>query len=124
MTTSALLAGALAWVIAANAYLAHAPDIPLPDGFTEIEEAATVFDKSSGRVISAAARGPGDADAAALFYAEALAGLGWRPEEGPSGSMAFQRGGERLIIQAAHDAAGGLRLEFSIRPTAEEPSNP
>src|SRR3546814_10021424 len=45
-----------AW--AAEAFLSVADDIPLMSGLTENTDAATVFDKPAGRIVTAEAGGP------------------------------------------------------------------
>src|SRR3546814_15324856 len=45
-----------AW--AAEAFLSVADDIPLMSGLTENTDAATVFDKPAGRIVTAEASGP------------------------------------------------------------------
>src|SRR3546814_3202631 len=67
-----------AW--AAEAFLSVADDIPLMSGLTENTDAATVFDKPAGRIVTAEAGGPVTIAAVRAFYAATLPQLGWLPD--------------------------------------------
>ena len=96
---------------AAEAFLSVADDIPLMAGLTENTDAATVFDKPAGRIVTAEASGPVQAAAVRQFYAATLPQLGWQP----AGDNLWRRDAEQLRLSYA-SAAGRLTVRFEILP--------
>ncbi|MFC3675165.1 hypothetical protein [Ferrovibrio xuzhouensis] len=98
-----------AW--AAEAFLSVADDIPLMSGLTENTDAATVFDKPAGRIVTAEAGGPVTIAAVRAFYAATLPQLGWLPD----GDNRWRRDAEQLRLGYAN-ASGRLTVRFEILP--------
>ena len=96
---------------AAQRYLADVVDLPLMPGLWEVPEAGMVFDKPSGRIVEAEARGPESPAAVRAYYADALPPLGWRAE----GGDIYRRDGEVLQIEIS-GREGAVAVRFSITP--------
>ena len=92
-------------------FVSEIPDLPLMPGLTELADAGIAFDKPSGRIVEAYARGAVERAAVLAFYRESLPQLGWSPD----GERRFAREGETLLIEVIDDAAP-LTLRFSLRP--------
>src|SRR3546814_10227386 len=106
-----------AW--AAEAFLSVADDFPLMSGLTENTDAATVFDKPAGRIVTAEASGPVTIAAVRAFYAATLPQLGWQPD----GDNRWRRDAEQLRLGYAN-ASGRLTVRFELLPNRldEHPS--
>lgn len=96
---------------AAEAFLSVADDIPLMPGLTENTDAATVFDKPAGRIVTAEAGGAVAIAAVKQFYAATLPQLGWQPD----GDSRWRRDTEQLRLGYAN-ASGRLTVRFEILP--------
>lgn len=96
---------------AAGGFLSVADDVPLMPGLTENADAATVFDKPTGRIVTAEARGPVTAAAVGQFYAATLPQLGWQA----AGENRWRRESEQLRIGFAA-GSGPLTVRFEILP--------
>jgi hypothetical protein len=96
---------------AAEAFLSVADDIPLMPGLSENTDAATVFDKPAGRIVTAEASGTVAIAAVKQFYAASLPQLGWQPD----GDSRWRRDAEQLRFGYAN-AAGRLTVRFEILP--------
>lgn len=115
---SGLLPGMLAVVLAIDAgvaqetgFVAEIEDLPLMPGLSEVEGAGVVFDKPSGRIVEAYARGAVTAEAVMAFYRNTLPQLGWAQGQGTT----FKREGERLAVEFLK-GEGPLTLRFVLRP--------
>jgi len=96
---------------AAERFLSVADDIPLMPGLTENADAATVFDKPAGRIVTAEAGGAVSPAAVQAFYAATLPQLGWQP----AGDNLYRREAEQLRLSFA-GPAGALTVRFEILP--------
>ncbi len=96
---------------AAQRYLADVVDLPLMPGLWEVPGAGMVFDKPSGRIVEAEARGPESPAAVRAYYADALPPLGWQAES----DNVFRRDGEVLRIEIS-GRDGAVAVRFSITP--------
>ena len=115
------LAGAgLFPVLARDAYLSLAPDIPLAPSLSEFEGGHVVFDKPEGRIVRIEAERLETQDAGdrvPAFYRETLPNLGWQlngAHNSADNVLTFQRGGETLLITMQ-----GERVVFKLSPFAE-----
>ena len=112
-------------------FIAEIDDLPLMPGLAEVEGAGVVFDKPSGRIVEAYARGAVTREAVASFYRDTLPQLGWSETAG----LTFAREGESLAIEflpeeSSHDGSspaqssptesspdgGPLTLRFTLKP--------
>ena len=100
-------------------YVADVADLPLMPGLTELKGAGVAFDKPSGRIVEAYARGDVTRAAVLAFYRDTLPQLGWTL----AGSDGFRREGEVLALEfldetsgASGKAEGPLTLRFILRP--------
>lgn len=98
-----------AW--AASGFLSIAEDVPLMPGLSENADAATVFDKPTGRIGSTEAKGNVTQIAVKQFYAATLPQLGWQS----AGSEQYRRDTERLKISFA-GRDGALTVRFELLP--------
>jgi len=96
---------------AASGFLSIAEDVPLMPGLSENADAATVFDKPTGRIGSTEAKGNVTRPAVKQFYAATLPQLGWRAE----GTDEYRRDTERLKISFA-GRDGALTVRFELLP--------
>ena len=94
-----------------TAYLTEIADLPLMPGLTEVDGAGLAFDKPSGRIVEAYARGAVEAADVRGFYKDSLPQLGWRA----AGPDLFLREGERLALEILPDVPP-LTLRFVLRP--------
>lgn len=94
-----------------TAYLTEIADLPLMPGLTEVDGAGLAFDKPSGRIVEAYARGAVEAADVRGFYKDSLPQLGWRA----AGPDLFLREGERLALEILPDGPP-LTLRFVLRP--------
>lgn len=117
-----LLCAATLQAYAASGYLGKVEDMPLMDGLSETGDGGIVFDKPTGRIVRAVARGdvaPADVRA---FYVETLPQLGWariKELELIGGLLLFRREGEKLEIQIVSQSSGAIartEVRFSITP--------
>lgn len=93
-------------------YVSVLPDIPIPDGLTEDTEQAMVFDKASGKVVTATLTGlKSDEKQVMGFYREVLPRLGWTPIK----TGVFVRNGEQLLVKT-RKVQVGVVLELSLVP--------
>lgn len=93
-------------------HIAGLTELPLMPGFVEQTDRQVIFDKPSGRIIKAFARGQGETGSVREFYDQALNQLGWR-------AMAvdhFEREDEVLRLAYRELTGGRLEIEFSIAP--------
>jgi hypothetical protein len=105
--SEALIPGARA----AAGFLSIAEDVPLMPGLAENADAATVFDKPSGRIANAEAKGAVTANAVRQFYAATLPQLGWQA----LGTEQYRRERERLRFSFA-GRDGALTVRFELLP--------
>jgi hypothetical protein len=96
---------------AAAGFLSIAEDVPLMPGLAENADAAAVFDKPSGRIANAEAKGAVSADAVRRFYAATLPQLGWQALSGEQ----YRRDRERLRLSFA-GRDGALTVRFELLP--------
>lgn len=96
---------------AAAGFLSIAEDVPLMPGLSENADAATVFDKPTGRIGSTEAKGNVTQAAVKQFYAAALPQLGWQVAVGDQ----YRRDTERLKISFA-GRDGALTVRFELLP--------
>ena len=100
---------------AETAYLRLIDDVPLPQSYSESDE-AVVFEGAEGRIIQASAAGSGSGGSALAFYQATLPALGWASAPGADGGLSFQRGRERLSIEAPDNSAIRFRLVSGASP--------
>ena len=87
-------------------------ELPLMPGLFSVEAEALTFDKPTGRIVQAEARGAVGIEAVRKFYGETVPQLGWRC----TGGDRFVRDGEALLLDfrpAPPDAAG--RPQITVR---------
>ncbi len=88
-------------------------ELPLMPGLYSVVEDSLIFDKPSGGIVQAEARGAVAVAAVRKFYGETVPQYGWRVGDGPD---RFVRDGEALHLDfapAPADAAG--RPQFTVR---------
>ena len=119
MPVLVLLAGLLMAAPASaeeTGFIAEIDDLPLMPGLAEVEGAGVVFDKPSGRIVEAYARGAVSRESVASFYRDTLPQLGWSETAG----LTFAREGESLAIEFLPDESssdgGPLTLRFTLKP--------
>lgn len=93
------------------AFVAGIEDLPLMAGLEEVPDSGVVFDKPSGRIVEAYARGRVTRQAVLKFYTGTLPQLGWRRD----GDVAFHREGERLTLNIT-TVSGILTIRFTLSP--------
>ncbi len=94
-----------------SAFIAGVEDLPIMPGLAEMSGAGMVFDKPSGRIVEAYAKGPVKRADVASFYLETLPHLGWQAKA----ESIFAREGERLqLIYLGSD--GDLVVRFVLQP--------
>ncbi|WP_409742524.1 hypothetical protein [Ferrovibrio sp.] len=96
---------------AAAGFLSIAEDVPLMPGLAESPEAATVFDKPSGRIANTEAKGAVTAAAVRQFYAATLPQLGWQS----AGAERYRREAELLRLSFT-GRDGALTVRFELLP--------
>ena len=96
---------------AAAGFLSIAEDVPLMPGLAESPDAATVFDKPSGRIAHTEAKGKVSAAAVRKFYADTLPQLGWQN----IGPEHYRRETEQLRLSVA-GRDGALTVRFELLP--------
>lgn len=96
---------------AASGFLSIAEDVPLMPGLAENADAAAVFDKPSGRIANAEAKGAVSANAVRQFYSATLPQLGWQS----LGTEQYRRDRERLRFSFA-GRDGALTVRFELLP--------
>ena len=99
-----LFCAATAAAFAAGGYLDKVEDMPLMDGLSETGDGGIVFDKPTGRIVRAVARGDVAPANVRAFYVETL------PQ---------RREGEKLEIQIVSLSSGAIartEVRFSITP--------
>lgn len=106
-----VLTAALPALAEETRYLTEIEDLPLMPGLTEVDGAGLAFDKPSGRIVEAYARGTVSAAAVRAFYRDSLPQLGWQA----AGEDLYLRDGEQLELQVQPDAPS-LTLRFVLRP--------
>ena len=87
-------------------------DLPLAPGLLSVPEAGIGFDKPTGRIVVAYARGAVTRSAVEGFYNATLPQLGWIAE---SGGSSYLREGERLTIEVL-GPDGALTVRYSLAP--------
>ena len=87
-------------------------DLPLAPGLVSVPEAGIGFDKPTGRIVVAYARGAVAKSAVEKFYSTTLPQLGWTVA---SGSGSYLREGERLTIEVL-GADGAVTVRYSLAP--------
>jgi len=108
-----VLAGPPARAAEAIAYVARIDDLPLMPGLAEIADAGISFDKPSGRIVEAYARGAVARAAVSAFYGRTLPQLGWRARAGQAN--VFVREDERLGLDYLGED-GDLIVRFTLEP--------
>ena len=80
-------------------------DIPLPKGFSIIDDQSSVYDTEAGRFVDVFARGQVEVDLVHQFYARTLPSLGWSAvtqhiftREGEKLNITIEAGGEHSFI--------------------------
>lgn len=96
---------------AAAGFLSIAEDVPLMPGLAESPDAATVFDKPSGRIANTEAKGKVSAAAVRKFYADTLPQLGWQSV----GPEHYRRETEQLRLSVT-GRDGALTVRFELLP--------
>lgn len=107
LISGALIGGARA----AAGFLSIAEDVPLMPGLAESPDAATVFDKPSGRIAHTEAKGKVSAAAVRKFYADTLPQLGWQN----IGPEHYRREMEQLRLSVT-GRDGALTVRFELLP--------
>ncbi len=110
---AALLIALLAFAPCARAqegFVEGFEDLPLAPGLSSLPEAGTGFDKPTGRIVVAYARGGVSKASVEEFYRATLPQLGWSLEGG-----AYVREGERLWIEIL-GADGALTVRYTLAP--------
>ncbi len=103
-------------------FLSALPDIPLMEGFEEMEGDLTLFDKPDGRIAQSYALGP-DVSSQVVndYYKTVLPRFGWS-FEAPG---AFVRNAEKLTIETARAGGRGV-IRYTLspldRPTVAHPA--
>jgi hypothetical protein len=89
------------------------PDMPIPDGFEELSDSVTIFDKAEGRLLDFAAfsSSPQSCQGALAFYAISLPYLGWEKH-----SATYGRDDEILSLALAMQNNQSCLLTLSVRP--------
>tara|TARA_R110002124_G_scaffold129483_1_gene290973 strand:- start:267937 stop:268344 length:408 start_codon:yes stop_codon:yes gene_type:complete len=89
------------------------PDMPIPDGFEELTDSVTIFDKAEGRLLDFAAFSSSQqaCQGALAFYASTLPYLGWKKH-----GAAYYREGEVLSLALAFENKESCLLTLSVRP--------
>lgn len=85
-------------------------DLPLAPGLSNLPEAGTGFDKPTGRIVVAYARGGVSRASVEEFYRATLPQLGWSLEGG-----AYLREGERLRIEIL-GVDGEVTVRYTLAP--------
>lgn len=100
---------------AGGTFFSVLPDMPLPDGFNELTDSVTVFEKPHARIlfVSAQSAVPGACEAARSFYKNTLPNLGWRYVERFN---RYLRDAERLDISVNQASEKFCLLSLSVRP--------
>ena len=106
-----LSGGLISAAQAAAGFLSIAEDVPLMPGLAENADAAAVFDKPSGRIANAEAKGAVSAAAVRQFYSTTLPQLGWQS----LGAEQYRRDRERLRFSFA-GRDGALTVRFELLP--------
>lgn len=109
-------------VEARTQFFSSLDDVPLPPGFAERTADATAFEGPPGRILLAAADGPGPPDAARSWTVTALKGLGWSVSEADEARTVLLRGREALTIEVAPGLSGAvtLRVRLVVRPVPSD----
>ena len=102
---------ATAVTAAAAGFFSSIEDLPLPEGFAEVEADSVVFESPGGRIVTAAARGRATVAAVREFYRRALPPLGWRALPGDR----FVREDEELRLSFGR-AGGETALTIRLVP--------
>lgn len=97
-------------------FLAALPDMPLPPMLEEDPEARVIFDTVKGRVLSAAATGPGDPDSIVMFYQQSLPSLGWQPTPPQEATLSFVRDTEHLTLFVHQMPSAEIVVTFHLTP--------
>jgi hypothetical protein len=92
---------------AADEFFSALPDLPVMPELVENRDAAVIFDKPEGRIVTLAAMGRVSREAVSQYYERALPQLGWTK----TGPGRFQRDGEILNLKFF---AKGKDLEVRI----------
>lgn len=96
-------------------FFASIEDLPLPDGFVELEGDGMVFESPAGRIVTAVARGSASPETVRAFYRGALPPLGWERR----GVDRYQRDDEQLSF-AFEPSGKALILRVRLVPGNEE----
>ena len=96
---------------AENGFVSGIPDLPLIPGLHVVDEATIVFEKPSGRLVRALAKGDRTEEAFWQFYEETLPQLGWRTVT----RGRFVRDKENLHIDVENNESQ-LIARFAIAP--------
>ena len=98
-------------------FIAEIDDLPLMPGLAEVEGAGVVFDKPSGRIVEAYARGAVTREAVASFYRDTLPQLGWSETAGLILRARGRKPGDRFLargVVARRVFAGPIIADRSI----------
>lgn len=111
-----LAAASPAW--ARTTFFSTLDDVPVPPGFAERSDLATAFEGAEGRILVAAAAGPGPAATARAWTVTALKGLGWSLVSADDGQAVLLRGRETVTLETdvAPDGLVTLRVRLVARP--------
>lgn len=99
---------------AAAGFLSIAEDVPLMPGLAENADAATVFDKPSGRIASTEAKGAVTVSQVRQFYASTLPQLGWTRQD----TEQYRREKEQLRLGFV-GRDGALTVRFELAPSQQ-----
>lgn len=109
---------------ASSDFVSGMDDVPLMAGLAEDPDAAVVFDKPSGRIVEAAAKGAVTAGEVAAFYRRSLPELGWHLMESgrtkTGQGLRFRQDEEMLTIRF-ESTEGRTRVHFSLAPAPDMP---
>ncbi len=98
----------------AGQFLAGFEDVPLMPGIEMVVNSGVAFDSPAGRIIEAYATGMVTRKALQSYYQAALPPLGWTR----SGSLQFNRAGERLTIELR--GTSPVTARFALGPAKND----
>lgn len=94
-----------------QAFLSILPDVPLMQGFVELEDSAMAFDKPQGRIVLMEAQGDLKSDHVMRYYQDILPRLGWQQVK----TGIFTREKEQLTVHVdANDEITSIK--FLLEP--------
>lgn len=88
------------------------PDLPLPDGVTELADTAVIFDKAEGRIVRVKFLYTLPSADLQSFFMKTLPSLGWDH----LGDWSFVRDGEILFMRPKDGDKNGHILDVTLHP--------